>query len=389
MTFLSNATLSRRAVLAAGGASLAGLALGRVPFAAHAAPLQAGEEVLPWLDQPADNPVPQVIATQLVWEKVDSWITPNDQFFSIAHYNRPVIDAKKWQLEVTGAVKKPLTLTLDQLKAKPRQDVTYTLECSGNHGLPFFWGGIGNAKWSGTPLAAILKEASPLDKGVEVVFWGSDEGEETVRELKLKQNFARSMTVQEALNPNNLLCYEMNGAALPAANGFPLRLITPGWYGIANVKWLKRIEVRETRLMNRFMARDYVTIRKEERKGETVYAETAVGKALLKSAPARVVRKDGKLIIQGAAWGAPIQKVEVQIDGGAWQSARIDAAQKAEFAWKFWTLEWPNAKAGEHTITSRAVDAAGNVQPAPTDAVIANKQTYWESNGQVTRKVKI
>ena len=267
MTHIGQSTVSRRAVLAAGGASLAGLALGNTLLQAFAAPLKAGEEVLPWLDQPAENPVPQVIANQLVWEKVDSWITPNDKFFSIAHYNRPVIDAKKWQLEITGAVKKPLTLNLDQLKAKPRQETTFTLECSGNTGLPFFWGGIGNAKWSGTPLAAILKEAGVLDKGVEVVFWGSDEGEETVRELKMKQNFARSMTVQEAMNPNNLLCYEMNGAALPAANGFPLRLIAPGWYGIANVKWLKRIEVRETRLMNRFMARDYVTIRKEERKG--------------------------------------------------------------------------------------------------------------------------
>ena len=389
MTFSKQPSISRRAVLAAGGASLAGLALGRVPFAALAAPLQAGEEVLPWLDQPADNPVPQVIANQLIWEKVNSWITPNDKFFSIAHYNRPVIDAKKWQLEVTGAVKKPLTLSLEQLKAKPRQEVTFTLECSGNHGLPFFWGGIGNAKWSGTPLAAILKEAGVLDKGIEVVFWGSDEGEETVRDLKMKQNFARSMTLADALNPNNLLCYEMNGAALPAANGFPLRLIAPGWYGIANVKWLKRIEVRETRLMNRFMARDYVTIRKEERKGETVFAETAVGRALLKSAPVRVMRKDGALTIQGAAWGAPIQKVEVQIDTTGWQAVKIDPSQKGDFVWKFWTLEWLNAKAGEHMITARAIDAAGNVQPAMTDPIIANKQTYWESNGQITRRVKV
>ena len=179
---MQNQPLSRRHVLAAGSAALAGLALGRLPFAAQAASfasLQAGEEVLPWLDQPAENPVPQVIATQLMWEKLDSWITPNEQFFSIAHYNRPVIDAKKWQLEVTGAVKKPLTLSLDQLKARPRQDTTFTLECSGNHGLPFFWGGIGNAKWAGTSLAGVLKDAGLLDKGTEIVFWGSDEGGKT------------------------------------------------------------------------------------------------------------------------------------------------------------------------------------------------------------------
>ncbi len=383
--------ISRRtalSTLAGGGVALAGWALLNRSVA-QAKPLQAGDEVLPWLDQPADNPVPQVIANQLVWEKADSWITPNDKFFSIAHYNRPAIDAKKWQLEVTGLVKKPMTLTLDQVKTRPRQEVIYTLECSGNTGLPFFWGGIGNAKWAGTPLAPLLKEAGVLDKGIEAVFWGSDEGEETVREIPMKQNFARSMSLQDAMNPNNMLCYEMNGAALSTDHGFPVRLITPGWYGIANVKWLKRIEVRDTRFMNRFMARDYVTIRKEARKGQTVWSETSVGRALLKSAPARVVSKDGKMTIQGAAWGAPIKQVEVKIDTGPWQRAALDTTQKGEFAWTFWTLDWPTPKAGEHTITSRTTDTAGNIQPAAEDALIANKQTYWESNGQITRRVKI
>ena len=228
-----------------------------------------------------------------------------------------------------------------------------------------------------------------MDNALEVVFWGSDAGEETVREIKMTQNFARSMSVADALNSNNMLCYAMNGAELPKPNGYPLRLIAPGWYGIANVKWLKRIEVRGTRLMNRFMGRDYVTIRKEERKGETVWLETSVGRALLKSAPARVVRKDGKLSVQGAAWGAPIKQVEVKIDNGPWQTATVDTSHKDDFTWRFWTLDWSSAKAGEHTITSRAIDAAGNVQPAATDPLIANKQTYWESNGQVVRKVKV
>ncbi len=385
-------TISRRTALTqltGGGLALAGVMLLNRQIA-HAVPLQAGAEVIPWLDQPAENPVPQIIANQLVWEDLDSWITPNDKFFSIAHYNRPTIDAKKWQLSVAGLVKKPLTLTLDQIKARPRQEVTFTIECSGNTGLPFFWGGIGNAKWAGTPLAPILKEAGVLDKGIEVVFWGSDAGEETVRDVKMMQNFARSMSLADAMNPNNLLAYEMNGAPLPPDNGFPLRLIAPGWYGIANVKWLTGIEVRDTRLMNRFMARDYVTIRKEDRKGrEPVWAETSVGRALLKSAPARVVRQDGKVRIEGAAWGAPLKQVEVKIDNGPWQHATLDTSQKGDFTWTFWTLDWPNPKAGEHAVTTRATDKQGNVQPAADDPLIANKQTYWESNGQITRKVKI
>jgi DMSO/TMAO reductase YedYZ molybdopterin-dependent catalytic subunit len=293
-------------------------------------------------------------------------------------------------LQVSGLVKKPLTLTLDQIKARPRQEVTFTIECSGNTGLPFFWGGIGNATWAGTPLAPILREAGVLEGGIEVVFWGADAGEETVGDTTMTQNFARSMSLADAMNPKNLLVYEMNGAALPAPNGYPLRLIAPGWYGIANVKWLTGIEVRDRRFMNRFMAREYVTLRKEERTGsEPVWAETSVGRALLKSAPARVVREDGQLRIEGAAWGAPIQKVEVKTDNGPWVPARIDAKQTAPDAWVFWTLDWPSPKAGEHSITSHATDKQGNVQPAADDPRIANKQTYWESNGQITRRVKV
>jgi DMSO/TMAO reductase YedYZ molybdopterin-dependent catalytic subunit len=131
----------------------------------------------------------------------------------------------------------------------------------------------------------------------------------------------------------NMLAYEMNGEELPQPNGYPLRLIAPGWYGIANVKWLTRIEVRKSRLMNRYMARDYVTLRQEEVDGEMVWTESSVGRTLLKSAPARVVRTENGYRIEGAAWGAPIQGVEVQIDGGEWQEAELDTENVGRFAW--------------------------------------------------------
>src|SRR5690606_26147543 len=136
--------------------------------------------------------------------------------------------------------------------------------------------------------------------------------------------FARSMSLEDAMSPYNLLCYEMNGEPLPTRHGFPLRLIAPGWYGIANIKWLERIEVRSRRLMNRFMARDYVTLRKEEVDGEEVWSESSVGRSLLKSAPARVVHGDDGYRIEGAAWGRPIGAVEVQINDGPWQTAALD-----------------------------------------------------------------
>jgi DMSO/TMAO reductase YedYZ molybdopterin-dependent catalytic subunit len=179
--------------------------------------------------------------------------------------------------------------------------VAFTLECSGNHGFPWFIGGIGTARWTGTPLAPILEEAQVLPEGREVVFWGADAGEETVREIKMPQHFARSMSLADAMNSENLLCHGMNGAPLPATNGFPLRLIAPGWYGVANVKWLTRIEVRDTRLMNRFMARDYVTLREDNHSSETAWVETSVGCALIKSVPARVTEKGSDYRIIGAA----------------------------------------------------------------------------------------
>jgi DMSO/TMAO reductase YedYZ molybdopterin-dependent catalytic subunit len=239
----------------------------------------------------------------------------------------------------------------------------------------------------------MLQTAQIKRGAVEVVFYGADQGEEVVRkdtplEFKFTSNFARSMSIEDAMNPANLLCYEMNGSPLPAANGFPVRLIVPGWYGVANVKWLRRIEVRDSRFLGRFMGRDYVTIREERHDGTTVMAETTVGRMLLKSAPARVTLRDGRYQIDGMAWGpAPIAAVEVKVDSGPWMKAILDDS-KSEFSWRPWHLGWSPAP-GEHTITSRAVDKAGNIQPAMDDASIANKKTYWESNGQITRQVRI
>jgi len=383
--------MSRRELLLAGSTALAGVAFLRLDRLVEAAPLQPGEELVPWLDQRAEGPPPfrEVAGQQLVWEGLDSWITPNDKFFTIKHYGEQAVDPRQWRLDVDGRVRTPLALTLDQLKARPRQEVTFTVECSGNHGFPWNGGLVGNAIWAGTPLAPVLQEAGILEQGKEIVFYGHDVGKETVRGMELTTPFARSMSIADAMSPANLLCYEMNGELLPASHGAPLRLVTPGWYGVANVKWLDRIEVTDTRFMGRFMARDYVTIREEQRDGQTVWTESSVGRSLLKSAPARVTRKDGGYRIAGAAWGAPVASVEVQVDGGPWMPATIDEGIGSEFAWKLWSMGWPGATSGEHAVTSRATDLAGNVQPAVTDPWIVNKRTYWESNGQITRRVLV
>ncbi|MGH2616274.1 MAG: sulfite oxidase [Thermomicrobiales bacterium] len=388
---MTSSTVSRRTLVQQGGAALAGLSVLRLAGPAHAFPLNQEADVIPWLDQPEENPVPEVIVQQLDWEQLDSWLTPPAQFFVIKHFNQPELNERDWRLEIGGLVDQPMTLSLDDLKVRERQEVTFTMECSGNSGLPFFTGGIGNATWAGTPLAPLLAEAGVQEGGIEVVFWGADAGEQTWREMTITEQFARSMSIDDAMSPDTLLVYEMNGEALPAPHGFPARLIAPGWYGVANVKWLTRIEVLDRRYQGHFMARDYVTIREEEVDGETVWTFTSVSRDRLKSAPAKVTKQGDSYSIMGAAWGAPIAGVEVRIDDEPWQPATLstDDDDGSEFTWTFWTFDWGTPAPGEHTVTSRAIAENGDVQPSPDDPLLAGKTTFWESNGQITRTVEI
>ena len=141
------------------------------------------------------------------------------------------------------------------------------------------------------------------------------------------------------------------------------------------------------------MAREYVTIREEQHNGETVWTFTTVGRDRLKSAPAKVIRNGNRYSVFGAAWGAPISRVDVRIDQGPWRRARLQRrlgrAGSSGFAWRFWTFDWGHPTPGEHTVTSRAYDEHGHVQPTPEDPAITNRRTFWENNGQITRHVRI
>ncbi len=405
----------RRTVLKGGvAAGVSGLTVMTVTGPANAFPNHADDGVvIPWLDQPDPIPPPaqNVVGHPLIWENI-SRLTPNSEFFTVKHYNQPALSPLDWRLDVAGLVANPRTLSLANLQAMPRRTVEYTLECSGNTSASFFIGGIGNALWGGTSLRRLLRQARPLESGTEVVFWGEDRGEVTIRDnsgvidagrtgtvvpdatggldLTITEQFARSMSLEEAMNDDNLLCYEMNGVPLPPDHGAPVRLIAPGWYGVANVKWLVRIEVTDGRFAGRFMARDYVTIREELRSGQTVWTFTTVSHARLKSAPAKVTRSGDRYTVMGAAWGAPIAKVEVQIDDGPWRKAKLDRHRSRDgFAWRFWSLNWETPSPGEHAIRSRAYDEDGNVQPTPDDPYTASRRTYWENNAHITRRVLI
>lgn len=376
--------MERREALKRGGAVAAGIALFPTGFAERLARLAPQESVVPWTNAPPAGGR----ANTLDWQALTSWVTPTDELFSVGHYGTPEIDATTWALEVGGLVNRPLRLTLDQIRSRPSQDVTCLIECAGNRGFATFMGAVHNATWTGTPLAAVLSEAGLRDEGIEVVFFGADEGTETIREIEVTQNFARSLSVDDAMADDVILAYEVNGEPLPVGNGFPLRLVVPGWYGVAHVKWLTRIEVRDTRFMGKFMARDYVTLRQEGSDEDAVWAETSVGRTNINSIPAKVVRTESGHRIHGAAWGASIDRVEVRIDDGPWRPAQLGEGRGNPLTWMFWSLDW-DAAPGTHTVTSRAVGTDGEVQPAPDDPALVQKITYWESNGQVIREIVI
>lgn len=387
---------TRREILAKGSAfSLALAELMALPASAFSKEGEEAEELIPFLNVPRAKP------GQLDWEGLDSWITPQEQVFTVSHYGVPTVDPETYSLEITGLVDTPAKLSLADIKSLPRQERFTTLECSGNGAFPGFTGAVYNSRWTGTPLAPLLKAAGIQLTAKEIAFIGYDEGQETIvhqkKDVQFPVPFGRSLEVKEALDPELLLAYEREGEPLTPGNGFPVRLISPGKYGIANVKWLRRIEVLDRRYMGRFMARDYVTLRAQKVGEQVIYTQTSVHAMNLKSVIARVVRvqpSSGRKLVRvhGAVWddhSNNIKGVEVRIDDGPWRAATLDRSQRAPRSWLFFTFDWPDWTTGKHTLVSRALGMNGKVQPTAQDDEISLKKTYWEAYAQWPREIEI
>ena len=381
-------TLTRRDLLEAMLTTAAALRISVSEIA-----LAQGEVLVPFTDvPPAAPPAPGAASPPPRFDPNDltSFIVPNDLFFAVQHYGVPQVDASTYQLRITGLVERPLQLSLSDLKGRRRVEFTVGFECSGNsnaRGNPL----VGNARWAGASLSALLKEAGLKPKAREIVFFSADKGTEEVAHgrgnAKVEQHFARSMDLESAMRSDVLLAYEMNGEPLPVKNGAPLRLIAPGWYGVANVKWLDHIHAQDTRFVGRFMGRDYVTLKSEAVGGETLWMETWVSRMRLKSSVARLTRNGNLLKAVGFALsdGTPIKAVEVSVDGGPWKPAAMWKENTPQ-SWKLFTYQWTGAAPGEHTIVSRAIDAHNEIQP---DQDHPTKRSQWENNGQFVRKFSI
>src|SRR5438552_10526386 len=185
------------------------------------------------------------------------------------------------------------------------------------------------------------------------------------------------------------LAYALNSEPLTRHQGSPLRLIVPGWYGVANVKWLSQIHVQEDQYLGKFQARWYRTLKGEMIDGEMKWKETAVTHMQLKSFIARVTRDGNRHKVLGVVLndGTPLKSVEVKVDDGPWQPAKMDPATSGKYSWKLFTYAWEGATPGAHTLVSRVTDVTGKVQP--TAAENETKKSFLEENSQAPRKVMI
>src|ERR1043166_347178 len=379
---------NRRDVLKGG---LAAAGLGAVGIPEWAVPaLAEGETVVPFTDIPQNlSTNPSEIVRVLDIRKIDNGPTPKDQFFTTQHYGHPAIDPAAFRLKITGLVDHPQSLSLEQLKAIGRDELPVAFECSGN-GRGRIQGFASNGRWTGGPLKKVLKSAGLKDNGYEIVFFGADHGEEETdfrqQKIKLDQAFGRSLRREKALSDDPMLAYALNGEPLTKHQGAPLRLIVPGWYGVAQVKWLSHIHVQEDPFLGKYQSRWYRTMYEQKIDGETVWNETAVTHMRLKSVVARVTKEGGAHKVFGFVLndGTPIKAVEVKIDNGSWQPATIQTPA-GKFAGKYFTYTWNGATPGEHTVVSRATDRDGYVQPE----ALPEKKTFLEDNSQFPRKVMI
>ena len=381
---------SRRDIVKS-GLALAGL--GMLGFPDWIVPAMAqGETLVPFTDLPATlNFTPAVDRRQLDIRTITGPLTPRDQFFTTQHYGHPEVDPASYQLKVSGLVNKPIAISLDELKKLKSTELGFGFECSGNR-RPL-QGLSSNGRWTGVPLKTVLDMAGVKAGAKEFVFFGTDHGEEEVdfrgTITKVDQQFGRSLSREKALSPELMLAYAMNGEPLTKHQGFPVRLLVPGWYGVSNVKWLSQIHLQEDQYLGKFQARWYRTLRGETINGEVKWVESAVTHMNLKSFIARVTSEGGRHKVTGVVLndGTPIKSVEVKVDNGAWQPATMDPATSGKYSWKLFNYTWTGATPGEHTLVSRVTDVTGKVQPTVED--LNNKKTFLEDNSQHPRKVMI
>ncbi|MEA5453974.1 sulfite oxidase [Sinomonas sp. JGH33] len=304
-------------------------------------------------------------------------VTANAHFYVRNHFQVPASDADTWKLEVTGLVERPLAMSLTDLIRLPSETHAVLLECAGN-GRRFLspatpgeqWerGAVSTAEWTGVPLAVVLDRAGVRPGATDVVFRGTDHG--SVSGSTGEVSFERGLSLATARDGEILLAYAMNGEALPIQHGFPLRMIVPGWYGVASVKWLHAIELTDHPFVGHFQTTTY----QYEVEGASYAVTLQRVKSLIIEPTEGADLPRGETIVRGVAWSgaAAIARVEVSVNGAEWQDARL-VGERRPHSWQQWELRARLERPGDVTVRARATDLAGRTQPeSPT----WNRQGY-------------
>jgi DMSO/TMAO reductase YedYZ molybdopterin-dependent catalytic subunit len=307
----------------------------------------------------------------------DLFSPETETFYVRNHFPVPDVDPKAHKLAVEGHVENRLELSLDELKKMGAVTREIVLECAGNgrvflvppaKGTQWSHGAVGQAKWTGVPLGAVLKRAKLKAGAADVVLAGADNGAPADSPGTI--HYDRSVPLAKAKADETLIVWEMNGQPLPTAHGGPLRAIVGGWYGMASVKWLTRIVVLDRPHNGFFQTFDYAYwVRDGEGLPHLTPLTAIQPKAVVVSPePGAVLKAGQEVAVKGFAWAGEnaVAKVEVSTDGGkSWAAASVGKAEPFKAA--SWTAKFTPKAAGPLKLVARCTDDKGNAQPEKRD----------------------
>jgi len=310
---------------------------------------------------------------------LQSDLTSEPAFYVRNHFDTPTIELASWrlQLELDGKIRK--SFSYSELSSMPKHTVPATLECAGNGRKNFGqqvegeidWGdcAVGTASWSGVSIMDLVRAANlhrdDLDKIRELLFVGADGSSEDSVSLESKLRFVRSLPVGKAMDRDTIIALEMNGHPLTRNHGFPARVIVPGWYAMASVKWLSRVilSTNKTNFHGHFNATKYVyEFDLSSKTLKEPITELKVKSLITFPEDGQTIPFGKKIEILGKAWSGFGKIVRVEVDTGGWKNALVQD-DNGEYAWKTWRLVWTPEKRGRVTLKVRAMDNKGNAQP--------------------------
>lgn len=312
---------------------------------------------------------------------LEAAVTATGLHYVRTNFSIPSIVREQYSLAVTGAVAQSRTLAWDELRGLPRHQVTVTMECAGNDrlglyplpaGEPWRSGAVSTAAWRGVRLRDVLQMVQPHDNVLEIVAQGADHGPRADANAAPDVIFERALPLDAAQHPDTLLALEMNGELLPPEHGAPIRLIVPGWYGMANVKWVTHLRAVTEPFTGYFQRRRYVY---QEAGGERVVTLALVKSMIVSPSADAVLQEGAPCVVKGWAWSGHgvISRVEVAVGGGDEWCAATLAEPVGTHAWTPWSFEIPALSPGRLVLRSRATDAAGFTQP---DVAVWNALGY-------------